>query len=179
MNHSSAEEYKKARRAGLKAFREAAGKGRYPYLPALDEMLAHTKTAGRIPIGVFEIPLSRVTGTKTAARSESFACNFMPILSEKTEFSSKWEQLYMAQLSEGIRDPIKVYEYMNHFYVREGNKRASVMKYVGAAGIAAEIIRILPRRDGKKETEAFYQYAEFNRVTGIFDLLFSEPESYR
>lgn len=179
MNHSSAEEYKKARRAGLKAFREAGGKGQYPYLPALDEMLAHTKTAGRIPIGVFEIPLSRVTGTKTAARSESFACNFMPILSEKTEFSSKWEQLYTAQLNEGIRDPIKVYEYMNHFYVREGNKRASVMKYVGAAGITAEIIRILPKRDGRKETEAFYQYVEFNRVTGIFDLLFSEPESYR
>lgn len=179
MSHSASEEYKKARRAGLKAFREAGGKGRYPYVTALDEMLLHTRTAGRIPIGVFEIPLARVTGTKTAARSESFACNFMPILPEKTEFSSKWERLYDAQLTEGIREPIKVYEYMKHFYVREGNKRASVMKYVGAVGIAAEIIRILPKRDGKQETEAFYQYVEFNRVTGIFDLLFTEPEAYQ
>lgn len=179
MGHESAEEYKKARKAGLKAFREAAGKGRYPYVTALDEMLLHTRTAGHVPIGVFEIPMSRIVGTKTTARAESFAWNFMPILAEKTEFSDKWERLYEAQISEGIREPLKVYEYMSHFYVKEGNKRASVLKYLGAAGVSAEIIRILPERDGRQETEAFYQYIEFNRVTGIFDILFSDPESYK
>ena len=179
MSDSAAEQYKKARKAGIKAFREAGGKGRYPYLTALDEILLHTKTAGKEELGTFEIPLSRVTGTKTAARSESFAWNFMPLLQEKTEFSGKWERLYEAQLQEGIREPVKVYEYMHHFYVREGNKRVSVMKYVGAVKITADIIRIFPKRDGKKESEAFYQYAAFNRVTGLFELLFSEPEAYQ
>lgn len=179
MNDLAAEQYKKARKAGIKAFREAGGKGRYPYLTALDEILLHTKTAGREEVGVFEIPLSRVTGTKTAARSESFAWNFMPLLQEKTEFSGKWERLYEAQMEEGIREPVKVYEYMHHFYVREGNKRVSVMKYVGAVKITADITRIFPKRDGKKASEAFYQYAAFNGVTGLFDLIFSEPAAYR
>lgn len=179
MSNLAAEQYKKARKAGLKAFREAGGKGRYPYLTSLDEILLHAKTAGREELGVFEIPLSRVTGTKTAARSESFAWNFMPLLQEKTEFSGKWERLYEAQMEEGIREPVKVYEYMHHFYVREGNKRVSVMKYVGAVKITADITRILPKRDGKKASEAFYQYAAFNRVTGLFDLMFSEPDAYQ
>ena len=29
-----------------------------------------------------------------------------------------------AQMNEGIRDPIKAFEYMNRYYVLEGNKRA-------------------------------------------------------
>ncbi|MBS6516894.1 MAG: BMP family ABC transporter substrate-binding protein [Clostridium sp.] len=179
MSDFAAEQYKKARKAGIKAFREAGGKGRYPYLTALDEILLHTKTAGKEELGVFEIPLARVTGTRTASRSESFAWNFMPLLQEKTEFSGKWERLYEAQMEEGIREPVKVYEYMHHFYVREGNKRVSVMKFVGAVKITADITRILPKRDGKRASEAFYQYAAFNRVTGLFDLLFSEPEAYQ
>ena len=149
MSDFAGEQYKKARKAGIKAFREAGGKGRYPYLTSLDEILLHTKTAGTEDLGVCEIPLSRVTGTKTASRSESFAWNFMPLLREKTEFSGKWERLYEAQMEEGIREPVKVYEYMHHFYVREGNKRVSVMKYVGAVKITADVTRIFPKRDGK------------------------------
>lgn len=179
MSDFAGEQYKKARKAGIKAFREAGGKGRYPYLTSLDEILLHTKTAGTEDLGVCEIPLSRVTGTKTASRSESFAWNFMPLLREKTEFSGKWERLYEAQMEEGIREPVKVYEYMHHFYVREGNKRVSVMKYVGAVKITADVTRIFPKRDGKKASEAFYQYAAFNRATGLFELLFSEPDAYQ
>ena len=154
MSDFAGEQYKKARKAGIKAFREAGGKGRYPYLTSLDEILLHTKTAGTEDLGVCEIPLSRVTGTKTASRSESFAWNFMPLLREKTEFSGKWERLYEAQMEEGIREPVKVYEYMHHFYVREGNKRVSVMKYVGAVKITADVTRIFPKRDGKRASEA-------------------------
>ena len=179
MSDFAGEQYKKARKAGIKAFREAGGKGRYPYLTSLDEILLHTKTAGTEDLGVCEIPLSRVTGTKTASRSESFAWNFMPLLREKTEFSGKWERLYEAQMEEGIREPVKVYEYMHHFYVREGNKRVSVMKYVGAVKITADVTRIFPKRDGKRASEAFYQYAAFNRATGLFELLFSESDAYQ
>ena len=59
MSDFAAEQYKKARKAGIKAFREAGGKGRYPYLTALDEILLHTKTAGKEELGVFEIPLAQ------------------------------------------------------------------------------------------------------------------------
>ena len=53
------------------------------------------------------------------------------------------------------------------------------MKYVGAVKITADVTRIFPKRDGKKASEAFYQYAAFNRATGLFELLFSEPDAYQ
>lgn len=61
----------------------------------------------------------------------------MPLLDEDTEFAQKWNALCDAHLSVGIRDPIKAYEYMNKFYVEEGNKRVSVMKYYEAMSIPA------------------------------------------
>ena len=53
---------------------------------------------------------------------------------EDTEFAAKWAGLCAAHLSdEGIRDPIKCYEYLGNFYVQEGNKRVSVLKSYEAA----------------------------------------------
>ena len=45
----------------------------------------------------------------------------MPTLDDDTEFAAKWSRLYDAQIEEGIREPIQVYEYMHAFYVKEGN----------------------------------------------------------
>ena len=63
----------------------------------------------------------------------------MPLLDEDTEFAQKWNALCDAHLSVGIRDPIKAYEYMNKFYVEEGNKRVSVMKYYEAMSIPRSV----------------------------------------
>jgi hypothetical protein len=51
----------------------------------------------------------------------------MPLLAEDTEFAVKWQKVYASQLVEGIREPIKVYEYLNSYYVQEGNKRVSIL----------------------------------------------------
>ena len=59
----------------------------------------------------------------------------MPLLDEQTEFSAKWSAVYTYQLEQGIDDPIIAYEYLNKFYVLEGNKRVSVLKYVKADSI--------------------------------------------
>ena len=45
---------------------------------------------------------------------------------------------------EGIRDPIRCYEYMGRFYVQEGNKRVSVLKSYGAPTIPGYVIRVVP-----------------------------------
>ena len=45
----------------------------------------------------------------------------MPILRENTEFAYKWSVLIDSHLKEGIHDPVKAYEYMNKFYIEEGN----------------------------------------------------------
>ena len=57
----------------------------------------------------------------------------------------KWSDLYDSYKQEGIRDAIKVYEYMNRYYVQEGNKRVSVSHYGGTDPFSGEI----HTRDGR------------------------------
>ena len=112
------EDYSAARKLAQKASRSAVVKGEYPYLRALDEFVSRDEINGEEPLGIVDIPLSKIAGTKTAGRKNSFARNFMPLLDEETEFASKWSNLYDAQLDEGIRDPILAFEYMTRYYVQ-------------------------------------------------------------
>ena len=84
------EDYRKALRLGQKEFRSSVLKGTYPYLQALDEILEHTAVEYTEPLGVVNIPLASIVGTKTAGRKTAFAGNFMPLLDEDTEFAQKW-----------------------------------------------------------------------------------------
>ena len=90
--------------------------GRYPYPQVLDDILDGAMIAGRVDLGVIEIPTERIVGTKTAGRKNAFAANFMPLLPEDSEFAAKWRSLCAAHLGdEGIRDPIRCYEYLGRF----------------------------------------------------------------
>ena len=59
---------------------------------------------------------------------------------------------------EGIREPVQAFEFMNRFYVQEGNKRVSVLKYFGAASIRARVTRILPKRTGTPENRVYFEF---------------------
>ena len=111
-----------------KEYRACLSKGHSPCLPVLDDFLENSQIAGEMDLGLVQIPAEKIVGTKSRGRVTAFAPNFMPILEEGTEFADKWSHLCQAHLTEGIRDPIKAYEYMNRFYVLEGNKRVSVLK---------------------------------------------------
>ena len=174
------EEYLEARKAGMKAVRKAQAEGRYPFLPALDELLG-TEGDGlsQVNLGVREIPLDMVVGTKTRGRQNSFANNWMPILEVQTEFSSKWVRVYEYQMDVGISDPIKCYEYMKRFYVLEGNKRVSVLKYLDVPSIEAEVIRILPKRTDDPEVITYYEFVDFYRVCPAYEINFTRPGEYK
>ena len=120
-----------------------------------------------------------IAGTKTQGRQNAFAPNFMPLLSSTSEFGMKWSRLYESAIDKGITDPIKVYEYMNRFYVEEGNKRVSVSLYIGSYSIYADIYRILPPKSDDPAIQRYYEFIEFNKVTGIFDIIFSHTGDYR
>ena len=70
--------YSKAKKMGEKEVREAVSRGEYPYLPALDYFLEQTGSLAQMPIGLCEIPLSMVVGTKTIGRSNVFSKSFKP-----------------------------------------------------------------------------------------------------
>ncbi len=172
-------EYDKARKKGARSYQKAVMQGRYPFLPALDDILQDTGKLAEYPVGLKEVPLDQVVGTKTRGRQEAFADNFMPILSEKSEFAMKWDQLFEAQMEEGIRDPVKVYEYMWKFYVLEGNKRVSVLKYLDVPVIMADITRILPADHEDPAVQIYDEFVSFYNVAPLYELVFTQKGSYK
>lgn len=138
----------------------------------------HIIAPTEVSLGLVSIPIERIVGTKSKGRSQSFSKNFYPILKENTEFAAKWISLCSAHLEEGIRDPIKAYEFMNEFYVEEGNKRVSVLKYFGAVSIPANVIRIIPPQNDDKETRIYYEFMDFYSLSEINDIWFSRTGSF-
>lgn len=172
------ENYRKALSMGQKEYRSCVARGEYPYLSVLDELLPPERQSMGTELGLMQVPINLIVGTKTAGRTTAFARNFMPLLAEGTEFSDKWERLCNAHLKEGIRDPVLVYEYMNRYYVQEGNKRVSVLKFFDSVTIAANVIRILPERSNNPEVLAYFALTDFIRASHVNFLEFSRAESY-
>lgn len=171
-------EYVKAQRAGQKNYRECLAAGQHPYLQVLDDVLQITAIEKTESLGLVDIPTDRIVGTKTLGRQRAFANNFMPLLDPLTEFGAKWIALCNAQMHEGIRDPIRAYEFMNRFYVQEGNKRVSVLKHFGSPSIMGYVTRLIPARTDTPENRLYYEFLDFYRATGVNCLWFSRPGSF-
>ena len=172
------EDYLKAAKLGKKDYQARVLRGENPTLQVLDDIMPEPGSYREVPLGLVQIPVDRIVGTKTVGRSNSFAGNFMPILSDDSEFASKWSKLSTSQTEEGIRDPIKAYEYMNYFYVEEGNKRVSVMKFFGAVSIPGNVIRIVPNRTEEKENKIYYEFMDFYEAAPINYIWFSQVGSF-
>lgn len=158
MSIEAADAYAEARKAGKKE--EAEGKG----LPVLDQILQDPSEYAKERIGIREIPLEQIVGTKTEGRKGAMTGQFLPLLKEDSEFANKWMRLYDAQIEEGLRDPIKVYEYYHQYYVEEGNKRVSVMKFLGGNSIMADVTRILPKKEEYSQLEKLLSLGKEERM---------------
>ena len=172
-------DYEKAQKQGVKALRTAIVKGENEYLPVLDEILDGVDIVGEQLLGLYDIPLDRVVGTSTHGRTYAFANNFMPILDLKSEFGAKWTALCDSQIEEGIHEPIKVFEYMANYYVVEGNKRVSVLKYFEAATIPAIVTRKIPKLTDDLQVKIYYEYMDCFKYTGINYLWFSQEGCFK
>ena len=174
----SFEDYNKALKLGKKEYQARVMQGRKPTLPVLDELLPVKGSYSEVPLGLVQIPADQIVGTKTEGRSNAFAANFMPILADKSEFAMKWASLSTSHVEEGIREPIKAYEYMNQFYVVEGNKRVSVMKFFDVVSIPGTVTRIIPERTQEKENKIYFEFLDFYAVSKINYIWFSEEGSF-
>ena len=169
--NDAAESYEKAYRLGKKEGEPIA---------VLDDILKekHISSPREIPLGLVQIPMSQIAGTKSEGRSAAMSKSFYPLLDSKSEFASKWISLCRAHLSEGIRDPIKAYEFMNRFYVQEGNKRVSVLKYFDAVSVPGYVTRIVPPWSEDKDVRIYYAFMDFYRLSSINYIWFSKEESF-
>ena len=171
------EDYKNALKSGQRAYRACVARGQSPYLAVLDDILVNVNIVSQEPLGLVEIPAESIVGTKTSGRHTAFAPNFMPLLEADTEFAAKWSNLCEAHLEEGIHTPIIAFEFMNRFYVQEGNKRVSVLKYYGAVKIAGTVTRLIPERNDSLENRIYYEFLDFYRLSKVNDVHFSKPGS--
>ncbi len=169
------DDYIRAKRLGARTSRRDLISGNS--LPALDTILKN-EMLQEVKLGLVEIPIETIVGTKTASRQNAFASDFMPILEADTEFAMKWSNLYDSAIEEGIREQIIVYEYMRKFYVQEGNKRVSVSRFLGIEEILANVTRIMPKKDGSRESQLYYEFVDFYDVCPLYDIEFSKPGDY-
>ena len=172
------EEYVKALRLGQKEADELAAAGKPENPAVLDELVPDINSTTVVDIGVMEIPADRIVGVKSAGRITAFTPSFRPLLSPKSEFATKWVSLCEAHLSEWIRDPIICYEYLGDFYVQEGNKRVSVLRYFDAPRIPAQIKRVLPQRSQDPRIVAYYEFLDFFKASGLYTVQFRRPNDY-
>ena len=172
------EDYKNALKSGQRAYRACVARGQSPYLAVLDDILVNVNIVAQEPLGLVEIPAESIVGTKTSGRHTAFAPNFMPLLEPDTEFAGKWSNLCDAHLEEGIHTPIIAYEFLNKFYVQEGNKRVSVLKYFDAVRIAGTVTRLVPERTDSLENRIYYEFLDFYKLSKVNDVHFSRLGGY-
>ena len=174
----SIQDYTKAQKMAEKQYRLAIQRGEYPYLPVLEELL-RGEDDGRVPMGQIEIPISLIAGTASAERTVAFANNFMPLFDYDTEFGSKWSQLCDSVREIGVQNPITVFEYMQRFYVVEGNKRVSVSKFNGAVAIEATVTRVIPKPSDSDEYAVYEEFQAFYAVSRIYEIQMRQPEEFK
>ena len=173
------EEYLKALKMGQREAEELLAAGKRENPAVLDELVPEIDTLTVNDVGTMEIPADRIVGTKSAGRIAAFTPSFLPLLDPKTEFATKWIALCDAHLGdEGIRDPITCYEYLGNFYVQEGNKRVSVLRYFGAPRIPAVVKRVLPAKTQEPRIIAYYEFLDFFKAAKIYTIQFRHPKDY-
>lgn len=171
------EHYKKALKLGQRELRTSMLHGKSGIMAVMPESMENG-TLRRESLGLVEIPLDLIAGTCTDGRSNAFSLSFYPLMPEKTEFSSKWINLCKAHLTEGLRDPIKAVEYMGKFYVIEGHKRVSVLKYFGAVSIIGSVTRLYPADSDDINVKIYNEFLQFYNLTGMYIIQFNRLGGY-
>lgn len=173
---SERNEYLKAHEMALREKKELEAKGLTPYPSVLEEVFPGVSDMNPIDLSVMEIPAERIIGIRSADRRDSLSASFLPLHGPDTEFAAKWINLCREHLSDtGIRDPIDCYEYLGDFYVSEGNKRVSVLRWFGAVKIAARVRRVLPVSLGDP---VYREFLDFFRDARTYDIRFRRSGDY-
>ncbi len=180
LNQEARFEYSRAVKAAQREYRERTARGERGNLAALDELTGQTRIMAYMKQPQREISLSRVVGTYTASRANSFSAGFMPLHGENSEFASKWISLCAIHMGEGLRDAVQVYEYLWHYYVIEGNKRVSILKHFGSPTVRADITRVVPQLDeGDPSTAIYYAYLHYDKTGRFKNIRLSSEGKYQ
>ena len=77
-----------------------------------------------------------------------------------------------------MRQPVTALEYLNRYYLVEGNKRVSVSRYLDMDSIEADVTRVIPSPDADDpEVRLFRELLPFIDDSGIRRLWFTREGS--
>ena len=172
------DQYIKARRDGLREVHAYQQRGQDPTLPVLSELVPEMNRLSQVPLGILQISIDQIAGTATKGRTTAFSPSFMPLLDQNSEFASKWVALYSSVELDGLRQPVKAYEYYNKFYIIEGNKRVSVSKVLDAMYIEADVTRILPEPEDSERYRIYQEFLSFYKDTHIHGIYFDREGDF-
>lgn len=176
----SRSEYEKAYRMARRDFLTNISNGKDGYLPCLEDVIQKVEIVKEQSLGLIDIPIERIKGTYYHSRAVSFSSNFYPLMKADSEFASKWINLYESHMNEGLRDPITAYEYLNWFYVVEGNKRVSILKYSDAFSIRGNVTRLIPKwEENDPNIRIYYEFLEFYEKTKINMIWFNKEGKFK
>ena len=80
------QDYMKAYKAGKKDYQTRLLKGLQPTLKVLDDILPSRGHYKEVSLGLVQIPMDQIVGTKTGGRSSSFAGNLCPFSGRAPSF---------------------------------------------------------------------------------------------
>ena len=172
------DQYIKARNEGQKEVHACKQRGEDPALLALNELVPGLNRLSQVPIGLIQINLDQIAGTATKGRTDAFSKRFMPLLDQGSEFATKWVHLHDSVLKDGLREPVKAYEYYNQFYIIEGNKRVSVSRFLDAISIEADVIRVLPEPEDSERYRVYQEFLSFYKDTKINNIYFEHEGDF-
>src|SRR5437868_12520536 len=109
-------------------------------LVPFEEVRSRLGSASTIARGTQIIPLDAIVGSLD--RYRDFTREFLP---RYEDLRGRWEQLDQATMRQETIAPIDVYKLGEVYFVRDGNHRVSVARFIGAANTEA-IVTAVPRR---------------------------------
>ncbi|MFP4423933.1 MAG: hypothetical protein ACLFP2_01750 [Candidatus Woesearchaeota archaeon] len=155
-------------------------KGRDTYVSCLENVLKnipHHFEGGRPKKETIETCC--IQGPARKDRRLAFSPSYLPLYKDnETDFATKWKNVYKG-VCNWADHPIEVFEFMQNYYVKEGNKRTSVAKFINMSYMKAEVKRIIPDESNTDSLSLLYhEYLKFEQETGIKGICCSNLGDY-
>ena len=109
-------------------------RGLAPYLPVVRRLPWHSERER----GLREVPLRQIVGSVN--RPDQFTAQLRPRSKVQRD---RWSRVYAATLASVGLPPIELYQYGDHYYLRDGHHRASVARALGAREVQAYVTELI------------------------------------
>lgn len=171
------ETYQQAHALAARSLAKAKKHG-LPACPAALNALTDDKLISyRLDLGILDIPVSLIVGVAEANENTAlYTKEFFPLSLPKSEFADQWREINKQYFCEkGLRGEIRCFEYLGKFYVCDGIKRVSVLKFHNVPTIRSHVTRIMPISTETKSFQQYYEFLSNFRLTNLYQLQFTQP----